>query len=223
MAGAVRGHGARLLLTIDAPASAVPPSIADLTDLSERFVIAAWRAHAAGADGVVLTSADGGVLHHLISPLHNQRADIYGLTIGGRLRMPLEIIEGVRAWLGRRIIVAFRLLAEEFMPGGMSLQDARVVAKRVTAAGVRLLDVTVGDGDTATLARFPGWAVPLANGIKRVIPDVPVIGSGLLGDPLLADSIIRDGSVDLVMLREALRADPDWPLHARDALDAEEP
>lgn len=220
LATAVRAHNTRLLLTIDALASAAPPSGPELAGLCERFVVAAWRAHAAGADGVMLSSADGGQLHHLVSPLFNQRADAYGLTIAGRLRLPLEIIEGVRAWMGRRLIVGFRLLAEEFTPGGMSLQDARVVAKRVTAAGVRLLDVTVAGNDSATLARFPGWAIPLANGIKRVIPDAPVIGSGLLGDPLLADSVVRDGSVDLVMLRQALRADPDWPIRAREALAA---
>jgi len=218
IAAAVHPHGARLLLTLDAPPPAGALGIADLADLSERFIIAAWRAHAAGADGIMLSTADGGLLHHLVSPLHNQRNDIYGASLGGRLRMPLEIVEGVRAWLGRRLIVGFRLLAEEFVPGGMGLQDARVVAKRVTAAGVRLLDVTVAERVPSTLARFPGWAVPLANGIKRVIPDVPVIGSGLLGDPQLADSVVRDGSVDLVMLRHALHTNPDWPMDARAAL-----
>lgn len=220
LAAVAHASGARLMLSLDAPAPADAIGTAAMAGLAESFIIAAWRAHCAGADGVMLSSADGGLLHQLVSPLLNQRSDIYGLTIAGRLRMPLEIIEGVRAWMGRRLIVGFRLLAEEFAPGGMSLQDARVVAKRVTAAGVRLLDVTVADGVSATLARFPGWAVPLANGIKRVIPDVPVIGSGLLGDPHLADSVIRDGSIDLVMLRQALRTNPDWPHYARDELGA---
>jgi len=48
---------------------------------------------------------------------------------------------------------------------------------------------------------------------------VPVIGSGELGDPHLADSVVRDGSVDLVMLDGSLRRDPDWPLRARDILE----
>jgi 2,4-dienoyl-CoA reductase-like NADH-dependent reductase (Old Yellow Enzyme family) len=91
-----------------------------------------------------------------------------------------------------------------------------VAAKRLTAAGVRLLDITAPMA-VAQVAHFPGWAIPLANSIRRVI-DVPVIGSGLLGDPQLADSIIRDGSVDLVMLDQALRNDPDWPQAARQAL-----
>ncbi len=215
---AVHSAGACLVITLDEPATAASGSINTLQVLAEDFIQAAWRALAAGCDGVMLSSADGGVLHALVSPLLNQRFDAYGGNIDGRLRLPQEIIEGINAWLGRRLFVGFRLIAEEFTAGGMSLHDARVVAKRVVAAGVKLLDVTV-DVQTATpIARFPGWCVPLANSIKRIIPDVPVICSGSLGDPQLADSVVRDGSVDIVMLGRSLRSNPDWPRIARAAL-----
>jgi 2,4-dienoyl-CoA reductase-like NADH-dependent reductase (Old Yellow Enzyme family) len=41
----------------------------------------------------------------------------------------------------------------------------------------------------------------------------------LLGDPLLADSVVRDGSIDLVMLGTALRENPYWAHIARIVLD----
>jgi 2,4-dienoyl-CoA reductase-like NADH-dependent reductase (Old Yellow Enzyme family) len=182
------------------------------------FILAGWRAYCAGADGVMLTSADGGLIYALVSPARNRRADAYGGGVAGRLRLPLEIIEDLWRWMGPRLIIGFRLAAEEFTPGGMGLQDARVIARRVTSAGVRLLDVTVSTDDSITLARFPGWAVPLANGIKRVTPGIPVIGFGLHGDHHLADSVIRDGSVDLVAADHTLRNDPDWPLRAHEVL-----
>lgn len=212
----VHAGGARALLTLDAPSPAEPPTIIGLHAAGEAFALAAWRAHCAGADGVMLTAADGGLLHALLSPLANTRADAYGRNLGGRLRLALEVIETVRRWMGRRLIVGFRLLAAELAPGGMAVQDTRVIVKRLTAAGVRLLDVAAPPAGPQ-VARFPGWAVPLASSIKRV-SDVPVIGSGLLGDPLVADGVVRDGSVDLVMLGAALRADPDWPRAARELL-----
>ncbi len=213
LVGAARAEGARVLLTLDAPGP--PPQ--DLAPLREAFTLAAWRALCAGADGVLLTAADGGALHQLLSPLQNQRADDYGPSSEGRSRLALEILEEIRRWLGRRLLLGFRLPADEFTPGGLTLQDARVLAKRVTAAGVRLLDITAHAAPPG-VARFPGWAVPLAASVKRVV-DVPVIGSGELGDPHLADSVVRDGSVDLVMLDGSLRRDPDWPLRARDILE----
>lgn len=216
---AVQQHGSRVLLALDAPPSAAAGDEGALRAVTEAFILATWRAHCAGADGVLLTAADGGLLYSLLSPLHNRRADSYGPDLASRLRLPIEIVEEVRRWIGYRLIVGFRMLADEFTPGGMGLQDARVAAKRLIAAGVRLLDITVPPV-TGQVAQFPGWAVPLANSIKRVT-DVPVIGSGLLGDPLLADSVVRDGSVDLVMLAQTLRDDPDWPQTARELLQGE--
>ena len=213
---AIRAHGSRVFFALDAPTQPEPPPLSALRTLAEAFVRAAWRAHCAGADGIMLTAADGGLLYSLLSPLHNQRDDAYGQSGTGRQRLIFEIIEEVRRWMGGRLLIGFRFFADEFTPGGLTLQDARVLAKRLTAAGVRLLDVTA-PATPATVARFPGWSVPLANSIKRVI-DVPVIGSGDFGDAHLADSIIRDGSVDLVMLDQTLRLDPDWPIKAREAL-----
>jgi 2,4-dienoyl-CoA reductase-like NADH-dependent reductase (Old Yellow Enzyme family) len=202
-----------VLLTLDASTPPAPLTSADLLATADAFTLGAWRALCAGADGIMLTAADGGLLHTLFSPLHNQRADAFGPGLDGRLRLALLVCEQVRRWLGPRLLIGFRMLADELAPGGTTLQDARVAAKRLVAGGVRLLDL-VAPANTAQVARFPGWAIPLANSIKRVA-DVPVIGSGLLGDPLLADSVVRDGSVDLVMLDGTLRADPDWPQAAR--------
>lgn len=211
---ASQAQGARVLLTLDEPA---PSARCDhMARSGEAFVLAAWRAHCAGADGIMLTAADGGLLYHLLSPLGGQGARQDGQSLAEGQRVALAIIEEVRHWLGRRLIVGFRLLADEFTPAGLTLQDARVLAKRLTSAGVQLLDVTTPPNPPG-VARFPGWAVPLASSIRRVV-DVPVIGSGELGDPLLADSVVRDGSLDLVMLDEALRRDPDWPLRAQEQL-----
>jgi 2,4-dienoyl-CoA reductase-like NADH-dependent reductase (Old Yellow Enzyme family) len=211
---AVAAHGARLLFTLDAPVAPVGDST--LAPLGEAFLLAAWRAHAAGADGICFTAADGSLLHQLISPLYNRRDDAYGGSLENRLRFARELVEEVRRWVGRRLLIGFRLLADELTPGGLNLQDARIAAKRLTAVGVQLLDIAAPAAGPQ-VARFPGWAIPLANSIKR-ITDVPVIGSGQLSDPLLADSVVRDGSVDLVMLGTALRADPDWPRRARERL-----
>jgi 2,4-dienoyl-CoA reductase-like NADH-dependent reductase (Old Yellow Enzyme family) len=100
------------------------------------------------------------------------------------------------------------------------MQDTRVIAKRLVAAGVALLDVTVEADESLTIARFPGWSVPLANGIKRVLPDVPIACASDLGEPFLADSVIRDGSIDLVLLDQHLHLDPDWVQHAYNTLYA---
>jgi 2,4-dienoyl-CoA reductase-like NADH-dependent reductase (Old Yellow Enzyme family) len=212
---AVHGTGSRLLVMLDASPRAAEGSTQELNALATYMLRAAWRAHAAECDGIALSAADGGVLHMLVSPLINKRMDKYGGSASNRLRLPLEIIEGVRTWLGPRFMIAFRMVAEEFTPEGITLQDARVNARRLVGAGVNMIDVTTDSRTEAPVARFPGWRVPLASGIKRVMPDVPVMSSGSLGDPHVADGVIRDGSIDLVMLGRALRVNPYWTHIAR--------
>ncbi len=222
LAQGVHGSGSRLLVMLEAPSELIHGSTQELRTVSEQFVRAAWRAQAAGCDGVALSAADSGILHMLVSPLTNQRADDYGGASVHRLRLPIEIIEGIRRWLGQRFLIAFRMVAEEFAPTGISLQDARVNARRLVSVGVNLLDVMTDTRAEAAVAHFPGWRVPLADGIKRVLPDVPVISSGLLGDPHLADSVVRDGSLDLVMLGKALCNNPYWTHIARIVLSSDD-
>lgn len=222
LAQAIHARGARACLALTGPQQQ-PEATRDLLLLREAFIRGAWRAHAAGFDAVLLSAAEPGVLRALLSPLHNQRADGYGGGIDGRLRLAQEIVEGVRAWLGRRMLIGFRLNVDELAPGGIELQDAGVIARRIVGAGAGLLDVTVAERDGAPVARFPGWRVPLAASLKRLIPDVPIITGGGLDDPQLADSAIRDGSVDLVRIGRTLRADPDWPQRAFAALRPDEP
>lgn len=206
---AVYGSGAYLLPVLHLPTPA-NPTASDPAALVEATAAAAWRAHCAGCAGVVLSAADGGMLQWHLSPRTNHRRDMYGGSLTNRLRLALEMIEAIRKWLGTRFVLGLRLIAEEFAPDGISLHDARVYARRLAAAGVHLLDVTTDDADQLHVARFPAWRIPLVERIKQVVPDVTVAGSGQLGDPHLADSVIRDGSADLVLLRHSLHDNPYW-------------
>lgn len=216
---AIHEYDTKVIATLDAPAEMFAhANVKHVRRLTEQFILAAWRALAAGFDGVLLLAADGGMLHSIISPISNRRYDEYGTDLDGRLRVAFDIIENIRHWVGKRLLIGFRMVAEEFALGGTTLQDSRVIARRVVATGVNFLDVTAEAGNKTHVAKFPGWCIPLAASIKRSIPDVPVIGSGMLGEPYLADGVIREGSVDMVMLGNSLRFNPEWPQIARSFL-----
>jgi 2,4-dienoyl-CoA reductase-like NADH-dependent reductase (Old Yellow Enzyme family) len=214
---ATHQQGAATLVMLDQPLSLETWGPAAIIELGEAFIAAAWRARAANADGVMLSAADGGPFEQLVSPLQNQRIDRYGGDGAGRLRLLLAVIEGIQKWLGEHFIIGVRLDVEEFAPGGLTLQDARVIAKRLIGAGVKLLEITATNGTDIPIAHFPGWQVPLAAGMKAVV-EVPVLVGKLSDDPALADSVVRDGSADLVGLNEALRGNPLWPQEARTTL-----
>ncbi len=206
LSAAAHAFGSRIVFFLEVPPVGVPAE-----SLVELYLQATWRALAAGADGVFLSIADDGGLAQLVSPLHT-------LSNGGaasdRIQPVLAIIEHISQRFGRRLWVGLRMPAAELIPGGLSHQDARLIARRAIAAGSQILDLTV-TRYTPDVARFPGWTIPLIAGIRRIANEAVVIGSGQLSDPLLADAVIQDGSIDLVMLCTALRVMPEWPQMAR--------
>jgi 2,4-dienoyl-CoA reductase-like NADH-dependent reductase (Old Yellow Enzyme family) len=215
--GALHHAGSAVLVMLDQPLPLAQLSSREIGEIGEAFIVAAWRVRAAGADGVMVSCADGGPFEQLVSPLHNHRTDRYGGSPGARLRLLLDVVEGIERWMGSKFIVGVRLNVEEFTPGGLTLQDMRVIAKRLVGAGVTLLEASAGISASFPIAQFPGWRVPLAAGIKAVV-DVPVMVGGLSDDVELVDSVIREGSADLVTLSEVLQTEPGWPRYAREVL-----
>jgi len=214
---ALHDAGAAALIMLDQPLWTPQLAERELRDIGEAFIAAAWRVRACGADGVMFSTVDGGPFEQLISPLRNRRRDSYGGSVLGRSQLLREVVEGIERWLGSRFIIGVRLNAEEFTPGGLSMQDARLLATRLVSAGVQLLEIRAETASDTPIAHFPGWRVPIAASIKAVI-DIPVMVGGLLDDAELADSVIRDGAADLVSVGERLRLEPDWPRQARTLL-----
>jgi 2,4-dienoyl-CoA reductase-like NADH-dependent reductase (Old Yellow Enzyme family) len=211
---ALHDAGAAVLVMLDQPLWTPRLMERELREIGEAFIMAAWRVRACGADGIMLSTVDGGPFEQLISPLRNQRGDSYGGTVVGRSQLLREVVEGIGGWIGSQFIVGVRLNAEEFTPGGLSLQDARLLATRLASAGVQILEIQAQPASDMPIAHFPGWCVPMAAGIKAVV-DIPVMVGGLLDDAELADSVIRDGGADLISVGARMRVEPDWPHHAR--------
>jgi 2,4-dienoyl-CoA reductase-like NADH-dependent reductase (Old Yellow Enzyme family) len=218
---ALHDAGAAVLVMLDQPLWTPQLPERELHEIGEAFITAAWRVRASGADGIMLSTVDGGPFEQLISPLRNQRRDGYGGSVSGRSQLLREVAEGIERWIGSQFIVGVRLNAEEFTPGGLSLQDARLLATRLASAGVRLLEIQAQPASDMPVAHFPGWCVPMAAGIKAVV-DIPVMVGGLLDDAELADSVIRDGGADLIAVGARMRVTPDWPYHAHTILSQRE-
>lgn len=197
-------------------------TIKEIQELINRFVLAAQRAKAAGFDAVEIHGAHGYLITQFMSPHTNKRTDAYGRGFEGRMKFPLKIVEGMRAALGPDYPILFRMCADEYIDGGLTLEVSKIIARRLVEAGVDALDITSGiyESPPAWHAWIypiydmaPGCRVYLAEAIKKAI-GIPVIASGRLGDPVLAEKIIKEGKADLIAMGRALLADPELPRKA---------
>ena len=200
-------------------------TIREIEDLVATFTIAAERVKNTGADGVELHMAHGYLICSFLSPFSNKRKDRYGGTIAGRARFALEVLRSVRQRVGSGFPVICRLSGDEYVAGGLNVEDTRQIAKLLEKEGADALHISACNAASGFLNHPPyyvteGVFVHLAEAVKAQV-DIPVITVGRIRNPLMADQIIADGKADLISMGRALIADPRLPQKAKEGRLAE--
>jgi 2,4-dienoyl-CoA reductase-like NADH-dependent reductase (Old Yellow Enzyme family) len=184
----------------------------------DAFAAAAVRADRAGFDVVEIHAAHGYLLHEFYSPLSNKRTDEYGGSFENRVRALLEVTDAVRAVWPKKKALFVRISATDWTEGGWDIADSVELAKLLKARGVDLLDVSSGGNVAgAKIPVGPGYQTEFAARIKRET-GIVTGAVGMITGPVQADTIIRTGQADAVLLAREMLRDPYWPLHAAERL-----
>lgn len=187
---------------------------AELSRVTAKFAEAARRVKAAGFDMLELHGGTGYLLAQFLSPRTNRRQDEYGGPLQNREKFPLEVVAAVKAAVGA-FPIGYRFLADEWLPDGLQLDESRLVARSLAAAGVAYLSVMGGTYESFFLphikekSKHDGYMVDLAAAIRKEVT-IPVVAAGRIATGELAERIISTGSADLIGLARVLWADPDW-------------
>jgi 2,4-dienoyl-CoA reductase (NADPH2) len=187
----------------------------EMDGIRGKFVGAAIRAKKAGFDMVELHGGTGYLLSQFISPHTNRRDDEYGGSPENRRRFPLEVVNEVKTAVGD-MPVGMRFLADEWLPGGLTLDESSQYACTLADAGIAYISVMGGTyesfflPDVAEKSKQDGYMVDLAEAIKKKV-EAPVITAGRIATGDLAERIIADGQADLIGLARVLWTDPEWP------------
>ncbi|MBI4300097.1 MAG: FAD-dependent oxidoreductase [Chloroflexi bacterium] len=188
---------------------------------AQAYGVAAARVRETGMDGVEIHAAHDCVPEWFLSPLTNKRTDEYGGSVENRLRFVIEIIDAIRAAVGRDYTVGIRLNADQFREGGYDLDDMKQMATILARTGkLDFLSMDVGTywGNPSYIQPmyYPlGAFVYTAAAIKQVV-DIPVLFAGRINDVVQAEKVLADGQADLVAMVRASIADPEFPRKARE-------
>jgi 2,4-dienoyl-CoA reductase-like NADH-dependent reductase (Old Yellow Enzyme family) len=198
---------------------------AELPGVAQKYAEAARRARRAGFDMVELHGGTGYLLAEFISPRTNLRTDEYGGPLENRCRFSLEVIAAVKEVVGD-LPVGYRFLAEEWLPGGLTLAESCRAASLLEPAGLAYLSVMGGTYDSfgtppvLEMSGRPGYMVPLAAAVKAAV-GIPVMAAGRIDSGELAERVVAEGQADLLGLARVLWADPEWPSKVRDGREDE--
>jgi anthraniloyl-CoA monooxygenase len=198
------------------PDSAVPRELdrAGMDRIVAEFVEAAQRGERAGFDMLELHCAHGYLFASFISPLTNRRSDEYGGTLENRLRFPLRVFTAMReAWPAHKPM-SVRISATDWAEGGLTGDEAVLVARAFAAAGVDLVDVSTGQ--TVAEARpIYGrmYQTPFADQIRNEA-HVATMCVGAITTPDQVNTILAAGRADLVALARPHLVDPFFTMKA---------
>ena len=214
---------------------------AELAAIVQAYGEAALRVREAGYDAVELHMAHAYTLSSFLSAKNKRRDEYGGQSLEARLRLPSEVLVRVREMVGNDYPVGVRFDGEEAIKGGYGLTDSKYIALRLAQLGADYISLSAGgkfedaikkegeplypytgySGDrTMPPASYPDGAnVYLAEAIKQFINahgyHTPVVTTGKIATPTLAEEILQSGKADLIGFARALLADPDWPRKAR--------
>lgn len=176
----------------------------------EKFIKAAVFVRMSGADGVELHAAHGYLINEFLSPAMNFRIDQYGGSFENRMRFVTEILQGIKQAWGSSFPVSVRINAEEMLPGGIDLEEAKKIAMALEAAGADAINVSTYSMECIEPGTFPqGNKKRLSSAIKAVV-QIPVLGVSNIKDPVAAEALLAENAVDFVGVGRGHLADPDW-------------
>ena len=169
-----------------------------------------------GFDAILIHSGHSVPLAQFLSPLTNRRTDEYGGSTENRCRYLIEILDAIRARVGRKLLIEVRISGTEFEEGGIDLEEGLRIAERIQDH-LDILQVSAGMHNP----KWMTWVHPC--GFRPKMPNVevaeyfkksgkihvPIVTLGAIDSLDSAEKILADGKADLVTMARSLIADPE--------------
>src|ERR1700760_2813214 len=168
----------------------------EIQSILDDYESAAGRAIEAGLDGVEFHMAHGYLPWQFLSPLYNLRTDGWGGSYENRLRFPIECLRRIRARIGDRAILGYRINSTSFWEGDLEIDDVkRVHLDLERAADIDYVSVSAGVHHSwihTPMTFEQGWEREYSRAFKAV-SSKPVLMVGRLSSPDVAEDLIASG------------------------------
>jgi 2,4-dienoyl-CoA reductase-like NADH-dependent reductase (Old Yellow Enzyme family)/NADPH-dependent 2,4-dienoyl-CoA reductase/sulfur reductase-like enzyme len=192
-------------------------SLEEIEEARDKFISCAIRAKETGCDGVLLHGNTAYLLHQFVSPYTNKRTDKYGGSMENRMRLPLEIVRGIRQKCGPEFVLGYELVCDELLPAGITYEHSIPFAKALEQEGVDFLDIAVGTYETfASTDRVAGMTKYTRFGewehtevFKKEVK-VPIVHRAHGDyDPFSWEKHLEAGHADFIQVAKPLLCDPE--------------
>tara|TARA_A100001037_G_scaffold306407_1_gene351265 strand:+ start:1773 stop:3740 length:1968 start_codon:yes stop_codon:yes gene_type:complete len=194
-------------------------STAEVEEVVGQFEAAADRVVRGNMDGVELAVGVDYLFSNFLNAKANFREDRYGGgTLAERMTFLNEVIDAVRGAVGPERLLGIRFY-DDLVDYSLVLEDYKQMVGIIEAAGkVDYFNMWQGLVASPRSGREhwpshyykPGQFAHLPAGLKEAT-SLPVVGTGRIDSPALANTMIADGKADIIGMARILIADPHWP------------
>jgi len=189
----------------------------DIREVIQAFGAAAMRARETGFDGVQIQAAHGYLLSQFLSPKLNRRSDDYGGAIGNRARALLEVFRAIRGAVGRDYPVLAKLNSQDFVDGGLTLEDSLQVGLMLEDEGIDAIELSGGLPISRELGMIRKGIISedreaYFKGEARAFKEklsVPLILVGGIRSFQVAKRLVKEGVADYLSMSRPFIREPD--------------
>lgn len=170
-------------------------------------------AQSAGYDGVEIMGSEGYFINQFLVSRTNHRDDEWGGEFGNRMRLAVEIVTAVRAAVGEKFIIIFRLSMIDLVEDGSCWEEVVLLGKALESAGATLLNTGVGwhEARVPTIATsVPRAAFCWVTERMKQHVSIPLIATNRINDPQVAEDVIARGAADMVSMARPFLADAEF-------------
>jgi 2,4-dienoyl-CoA reductase-like NADH-dependent reductase (Old Yellow Enzyme family) len=186
------------------------PTTAEVEEIVSEFIHAGERAGKAGFDGVQLHAAHAYLLSTFLSPHTNRRTDKYGGSLENRVTIVREIVEGIRERNGQDFPVLIKMNADDFIDGGVDLENFPSLADEVSRTGVDAIEISSNNPIRRNLDD-PGKQCYHLSYAEQLDLDIPLILTGGNKNVESLEEIMQQKKIDFFGFARSLIREPDLP------------
>ena len=197
-----------------------PMSTELIREIIDGFGYCAGELSKAGFDGVEIVGSHGYLPAQFLSPAVNLREDEYGGDFGRRLVFVQRCIASIRE-SAPGMTLGLRLSANDYEPEGL---DESAIADISAALDDEVDYFSLVAGSSATLGASvhisapmgmeAAYVAPLSEVVKKSV-NKPVIVTGRINQPQVAEQVISKGQADLCGMTRAMICDAEMPVKAQ--------
>ncbi len=180
----------------------------DIQQIVKDFRKAAKLSKAAGFTGIQIHSAHGYLLSQFLSPRTNLRTDKWGGSLENRSRLLFEIIKECRDEVGPEFPISVKINSSDFQRGGFTEEDSLEVVKKLSAAGIDLLEISGGtyekvafflgnDKKKESTKKREAYFLDFARKVREM-SEVPLMITGGFRSYDFCNEVLNSGETDMI-------------------------